>query len=123
MARSCVASGRRTVAVATALSLALAPAAPLVAGPAPLQAAAAAPAAAKPAAKAAPAKAATATPAPVDGGWPRAYTTPSGGKALLYTPQVSSWADQRRMVVYAAVAYETKGSKKPALGSWGRRRP
>jgi hypothetical protein len=117
MTRSGVVSGRRTVAVATALSLALTPAAPLLAGPAPLQAAAAAPAATKPAAKAVPAKAATAAPAPVDGGWPRAYTTPSGGRVVLYQPQVASWADQRHAVAYAAVSYEAKGASKPALGS------
>jgi hypothetical protein len=125
MTRASVVPGRRAVAVATALSLALSPSAPLVAGPAPIQAASApaaakppasaAPSAAKPAASPAPAKAAA--PAPVDGGWPRAYTTPSGGKALMYTPQVASWTDQRHMVAYAAVAYETKGASKPALGS------
>ena len=122
MTRSCVFSYRGAVALTTALSLALTPAAPLLAAPAPSQAAAAAPAAAKPSAtaapaKAAPAKAATAVPAPVDGGWPRAYTTPSGGHILLYQPQVASWDDQRRVVAYAAVSYEAKGATKPALGS------
>jgi len=75
----------------------------------------AAPAPAKPAttpAKAAtPAKtttgakpAAASTPAPIDGGWPRAYRTPSGGELLLYQPQVSSWEGQKRLVAYAGVA-------------------
>ena len=117
MRRSGVVSCRRSVAVATALSLALSPAAPLLAGPAPWQAAAAAPAAAKPAATATPTKAATAAPPPVDGGWPRAYTTPSGGRVVVYQPQVASWADQKHMVAYAAVSYAAKGATKPALGT------
>jgi hypothetical protein len=100
------------VAVVTALAMAFAPTAPLLAEPA--QAAAAAPKAAAPAA-AAPAPAAAA--APVDGGWPRAYSTPSGGKILVYQPQVASWEGQRHVVAYAAVGYETKGATKPALGS------
>jgi len=108
------------VAVATALSLVLSPGAPLLASPAPLQAAGA------PATKAAPAKAATpastSTPAPaagaaVDGGWPRAYSTPSGGRVLVYQPQVADWTSQKHMVAYAAVGYEAKGATKPALGS------
>jgi hypothetical protein len=82
------------------------PAVPLVASPA--QAAATAPTAAP----------ATAAPvAPVDGGWPRAYATPSGGRVLVYQPQVASWDAQRHMVAYAAVGYEAKGATKPALGS------
>ena len=36
---------------------------------------------------------------------------------LVYQPQVASWDDQRHMVAYAAVGYETKGATKPALGS------
>jgi hypothetical protein len=106
------------VAVATALALALTPAGPLLAGPAPIQAATAAPAAAKPPASATPAKAASPpSGATVDGGWPRAYSTPSAGRILVYQPQVASWADQKHMVAYAAVGYEKKGASKPALGS------
>jgi hypothetical protein len=108
MTRSRVVSGRGAVTVATALSLALAPAAPLVAGPTETTASSGAKAAAP---------AATPAAAPVDGGWPRAYATPSGGRILVYQPQVASWADQRRMVAYAAVGYEAKGASKPALGS------
>jgi hypothetical protein len=52
-----------------------------------------------------------------DGGWPRAYTTPSGGRLLLYQPQISSWDAQKRLLAYAAVSYEMKGAQKPALGS------
>jgi hypothetical protein len=52
-----------------------------------------------------------------DGGWPRAYSTPSGGRLLLYQPQIASWAGQKRMVAYGAVSYEAKGAEKPALGT------
>jgi len=54
---------------------------------------------------------------PVDGGWPRAYSTPSGGRILVYQPQVASWAGKQHMTAYAAVGYESKGATKPALGS------
>ena len=40
--------------------------------------------------EAAAAKPATAA-APVDGGWPRASTTPSGAGLVVYRPQVASW--------------------------------
>jgi hypothetical protein len=98
MKRARVSSGRVPVALATALSLAISPAAPL--------------AAAQP-----PAPSAGQTAAPADRGWPRSYATPSGGHIVVYQPQVASWADQRRLVGYAAVAYEAKGATKPALGS------
>jgi len=107
MTKSCVVSSR-AVAFATALSLVLTPVAPLLAAPAPPQAATPAPA---------PAPTPAAAAATVDGGWPRAYSTPSGGKILLYQPQVASWDNQRRMVAYSAVGYEAKGATKPALGS------
>jgi hypothetical protein len=93
--------GQSAVAIATALSLALPPAA-----------ASQAPATPKPAAT----PTAAATP-PVDGGWPRAYSTPGGGGILIYQPQVASWDDQRRMIAYAAVAYGAKGATKPTLGT------
>src|SRR5262245_5632837 len=95
--------GNRAVAVATTLSFVLSPAGPLLAASAPPQASpAAAPAKAAPTPKASPA----ATPQPVDGGWPRAYSTPSGGKIVVYQPQVASWTDQKRLVAYSAVAYD-----------------
>jgi hypothetical protein len=107
--------GRGPVAIATALSLALSPAAPLAAGQ---TAAAASQAAGPPAPAATPAPAAAAPEAPaVDGGWPRAYATSSGGRILMYQPQVASWEGQKKMVAYAAVAYEAKGAQKPALGT------
>ena len=117
MTRTRVVPGRTAVALATALSMALAPAAPLLADP---QAPAKSPAPASPAPTSAAAKPAAAKPTPpppADGGWPRAYSTSSGGKILVYQPQVASWTDQKHMTAFAAVSYETKGSTKPALGS------
>jgi hypothetical protein len=67
-------------------------------------------------AKAAAAKPSTAA-APVDGGWPRASTTPSGAELIVYQPQISSWPDQKNAVLYAAVSYTPKGAAKPALGT------
>src|SRR4051812_45877034 len=60
--------------------------------------------------------AAAAAPAPADGGWPRAYTTGSGARLMLYEPQVESWKDQRRIVMYAAVNYTAK-DQRAALGT------
>jgi hypothetical protein len=114
MTRTRVATGRASVAVVTALAMTFAPAAPLVAGQSSTAPAATKPPAGATAPKAAPAAASAAA---VDGGWPRAYTTPSGGRILVYQPQVASWEGQRRMVAYAAVGYQAKGATKPALGS------
>ena len=75
----------------------------------------AAPAQAKPPAKAQPA----AAPVP-DGGWPRAYATPSQGRVIVYEPQIASWANQKQLVAFAATSYEAKGAAataKPALGT------
>jgi hypothetical protein len=65
-----------------------------------------------PAARTAPAAA-----PPVDGGWPRAYTTGTGAKLVLYQPQISSWAQQRHITGYAAVSYLPVGAAKAALGT------
>ena len=54
---------------------------------------------------------------PVDGGWPRAYSTAAGANLLLYQPQVSSWSGQTRMTMYSAVSYQVKGAKAPSLGT------
>ena len=54
---------------------------------------------------------------PPDGGWPRAYDTASGGRVVLYEPQVASWPDQKHMVMYAAVAYTASGANTPTLGT------
>jgi hypothetical protein len=37
-------------------------------------------------------------PPPADGGWPRAYTTATGGHIVLYQPQVASWPGQKRQL-------------------------
>jgi hypothetical protein len=100
--------------------MALTPAAPLAAqqsaAPAPAKPATAKAAPPAPA-KSAPASAPAAATPTIDGGWPRAYSTPSGGKILVCQPQVAAWEGQRHMVAYAAVGYEAKGATKPALGS------
>ena len=54
---------------------------------------------------------------PVDGGWPRAYATPSGGNILVYQPQVVSWDEQKRIVGFSAVSYQSQGAQKPELGT------
>jgi hypothetical protein len=54
---------------------------------------------------------------PADGGWPRAYDTASGGRIVLYEPQVASWPDQKHMVMYTAAAYTASGAKTPTLGT------
>ena len=115
--------GRRAVALATAVSFALTPAAPLAAAPA--QAPAAPPAVGPPApkptaaqlAKPAPTPAPAAAPNPTTGAGRARYATPSGGKIIVYQPQVASWDQQKHMVAYSAVSYEPKGAPKPALGS------
>ena len=66
--------------------------------------------------QAAPAKA-TAAPPPLDGGWPRTYSTPSGGQLVLYQPQVASWDRQLHMVAYAAVSFLPQGAEKAQLGT------
>ena len=73
--------------------------------------------AAAPQAKPATAKPAAAATGP---GWPRNYTTPSGGRVIVYEPQIASWANQKALVAYAAASYQAKGaaaSAKPAIGS------
>jgi len=57
-----------------------------------------------------------ATP-PADGGWPRAYTTATGGRIVLYQPQVASWPGQKHMTLYAAVSYQARDAGTPTLGT------
>ena len=64
-----------------------------------------------------PGSAPLATAAPADGGWPRAYATTSGGKIMVYQPQVAEWTDQKHMVAYAAVSWQARTAEKPSLGS------
>jgi hypothetical protein len=52
----------------------------------------------------------------VDGGWPRAYVSPSGASIVLYQPQIASWPDQKHMTFYTAVSYVGKANTTPALG-------
>ena len=97
---------RSSVALALAAGLLLpspgiltaqAPAVPAAARPAPATATTAStpPKSAPAVAKAAPNAPASSD---ADGGWPRAYSTPSGGRLLLYQPQIASWEGQKKMV-------------------------
>src|SRR5215813_13217092 len=52
-----------------------------------------------------------------DGGWPRAYVSPSGASIVLYQPQIASWPDQKHMTLYAAVSYLAKDQSTPAIGA------
>ena len=93
---------RARIAELTIVSLLVTPAAPVMKAQAP--------AAARPAA---PATAATTQ----DLEWPRTRTTPRGATLVIYQPQVASWVDQKRIVMYFAMSYALKGSKQPALGT------
>jgi hypothetical protein len=53
----------------------------------------------------------------VDGGWPRAYITPTKAEMMIYEPQVASWDGREHLVAYAAVAYQTPTSTSPSLGT------
>ena len=64
----------------------------------------------------APVRAST-TQQPADGGWPRAYVTTSGARLVLYEPQITSWLDQKRMAMYAAVSYTVADQSSTALGT------
>jgi hypothetical protein len=54
---------------------------------------------------------------PVDGGWPRAYTTASGSRVVLYQPQIGLWPEQKHMTAGAAVSYQLKDAPKPVFGT------
>ena len=92
-------------AFAAALSLLVSPIAPNANGQAAPKSAAPGPSAKK----------ATTAP-PVDGGWPRASTTASGARLVIYQPQIASWVDQKDIVLYAAISYTPPGASKAALG-------
>jgi len=51
-----------------------------------------------------------------DTGWPRTVTLPHG-TAIWYQPQIESWANQKDVVAWSAVAYTPSGAKEPALGT------
>jgi hypothetical protein len=58
-----------------------------------------------------------ATPAEIDP-WPREYTTKSKARVTVYQPQISSWANQKHMVAFAALSYSpADGKTKPTLGT------
>ena len=95
------------VAVVTALCMGASPLAPLAQAQTAAKAAAPKPAA-LPAAQADPT---------VDGGWPKAFTTNAGAALVVYQPQISSWADQKRLVMYSAVSYQAKGAPATAYGT------
>lgn len=64
-----------------------------------------------------PADAGPETPATAgDPGWPRQYTTASGGRLTIHAPQIASWDDQRRLVAYAAVSHSL-GAEAPVFGT------
>ena len=52
-----------------------------------------------------------------DGGWPRGYSTSSGGHLVIYQPQVAGWTGQTHMVAYSAVAFTPKDAAKGELGT------
>jgi hypothetical protein len=64
----------------------------------------------------APARAST-TQQPADGGWPRAYVTPSGARLVINESQIDSWLDPKRTAVYAAVSYTPADQGSTALGT------
>jgi hypothetical protein len=54
---------------------------------------------------------------PVDGGWPRAYLTPTKAQMMIYQPQIASWDGRRQMVAYAAASYQAPGAASPSMGT------
>ena len=84
----------RAAAIAAAMGLLLQPSTPLVAmaigqGQTAKPPATARPATAKPATPAPATAAAQPAEPPIDGGWPRVASLPSGGSILVYQPQIS----------------------------------
>jgi hypothetical protein len=111
--------GRARIALVTAVALLAQPLTPVMGQTAAAQSTAQKPAPATLASAAA--KSAAVSPAtarPVDGGWPRAYTTSSGAALVLYQPQVADWKDQKLLTAYAAASYTPAGAAKPALGTF-----
>ena len=52
-----------------------------------------------------------------DHGWPRTFNMQDGSTIVVYQPQVESWENQARMVLWSAVAYTPAGASQPAMGS------
>jgi hypothetical protein len=97
----------RLIQTLTMAALLAAAAAPLVAQSSP---------AARPAAPASQ-RTASSLDASTDGGWPRAYVSPSGASIVLYQPQIASWPDQKHMTLHVAVSYLAKDKQAPAVGA------
>jgi|SRR5580765_3031197 len=53
---------------------------------------------------------------PIEGGWPKSYTTSNGARRILYQPQVADWKDEKRRTLYAAVSY-TPAASQMQIGS------
>jgi hypothetical protein len=54
------------------------------------------------------------TPSPVDGGWPRDTTTPSGARLIIYQPRIATRIGQSDLVAYAAASSTPSGVQKAA---------
>jgi hypothetical protein len=54
---------------------------------------------------------------PADGEWPRRYIAADKSAVIVYEPQVADWADQKRLTLYAAMAYTPPGANMPLLGT------
>jgi hypothetical protein len=59
----------------------------------------------------------TASAPAADPGWPRTYTTPTGGQVQIYQPQIASWDQQRHLVAYLAIAHRVSRTEAPVLGT------
>jgi hypothetical protein len=57
-----------------------------------------------------PARAST-TQQPADGGWPRAYVTPSGARLVIDEPQTDGWLEQKRTAMSAAALCSGYGAQ------------
>jgi hypothetical protein len=101
---------RKGIAGLAAWSLLIAPSVRLLGGPGSISQATAAP---QPTASVGRASAAPST----DGGWPKAYETPTGARLIVYQPQVASWEEEKRIILYAAVSYTPRDATTPALGT------
>ena len=114
---------RRTAAIVTAMSLLLQPAVPLIGDARQTATKPAAPPPQTPSKPTPTTTASTAKPpaapatAPIDGGWPRLYSLPSGGTILVYQPQIASWDRQTHLEAFSAVSLRQKTGDKPSMGT------
>ena len=54
-------------------------------------------------------------PRSVEVPFPRSFDL-TGGNAMIYTPQIVSWADQKHAVAWAAVSYKSVNAQQPVMG-------